>query len=354
MNSRNLKQLKARSKYVTEEVKIKNNALKFVASTFNYASAVSEARTFSKPNAHGFFAESLVEAQARFEGKSAEIMNSMGRSWKNRGDVMIDGEEVQVKVHATTESTYAALTDGHGGQRYLNDDGSNMKIAVASDQVEALRDKGLNVQSIGYTADELKNFHSSGAGIEWSFKDSFCDTLSSPSILFNSISDTINQDYVNGKADAFESMFFNKERVNELNNGSSRKSIEVIWKVCNYLLASIVKNATMHFLFGFVMNQITLISSYFASLFGFTTGGGIVFLGIVGVLVIGKFIFETKVYGFKEAVIELFKTALFISISILVSPILSGLIYSITKCKDKIVKYSIDFWNYLFSKFNLA
>ena len=351
MNSRNLKELKARSKYVTEEVKIKNNALKFVASTFNYASAASEARTFSKPNSHGFFSESLVEAQARFEGKSAEIMNSMGRSWKNRGDVMIDGEEVQVKVHATTKSTYAALTDGHGGQRYLNDDGSNMKIAVASDQVEALRDQGMNVQSIGYTADELKNFHSSGAGIEWAVKDAIRDVMSSPSVLVGMVRHVLLDDYITERVAYFGKIFLSKTGLFKIEKNIANEDMGKLSSLLYRLLGIAFSYIGMSVIFKIVMKVITLLSSKIGlTIFGFSSGG-FVLAGITGVFALANFALNYKKAGMKDAALLLFETSLLVSVASLISPLVSSLLGLILTFKDKVVKGFKTLYDYLVSLF---
>lgn len=351
MKSCNLKQLKNCDKHITEEVKSKTSALKYVASTFKYASAVSEARTFSKPNAHGFFAESLVEAQARFEGKTAEIMNSMGRSWKNRGDVMINGEEVQVKVHATTESTYAALTDGHGGQRYLNDDGSNMKIAVASDQVEALRDQGMNVQSIGYTADELKNFHSSGAGIEWSFKDSICDVMSSPSVLIGIVRSVFLDKYISDRISYFGRTFLSKIGLFKIESRIDSKDMGKISSLFSDLIYRSISYIGNAILFSSIMNMITLLASWIGqTIFGFSSGG-FVLIGMIGAFVLINLAFNWKKLEFKDALLLMLETALLISISCFISPIISSLLGLILTFKLNVINGIKNLYDYLLNLF---
>jgi hypothetical protein len=350
----NVQLLNDRNKYVSDSERVKHSALKFAASTYNYSLAASNARSFSKPNAHGFFAESLVEVQAIFQGKSAELMHSMGRKWKDRGDVMIDGEEVQVKVHATSASTVSALTDGHGGQRYLNDDGSKMQIKVADDQVEYCNEHGINATGIGHNYDDLKDFYFSSAGFEWLLKDSYLNAVTSPNVLFRSLADAVNEDYIDGYVSKFENFFLSQERVRELSSGSSRKTYEVIFKVCINLFSALIRNATSSFIFGAMMNGITLISSWLAlHIFGFTTGG-VILIGIVGIFVLGKFIYSIKNDGIIKACKELFKTVFYISISVIISPIVSGLIYSVVLCKEKLVKYTIDFWNYFLSFFKIS
>ena len=102
---------------------------------------------YSHPTGHGQVAEDFFAAK-----NGGEVIYSEGRNFKNAADVIVNGEEFQVKCHATASSANRAIRDSEGDVRYSDD----MGIVVPTEQVEFLSNRGVNAVDLGASYTDIK------------------------------------------------------------------------------------------------------------------------------------------------------------------------------------------------------
>ena len=102
---------------------------------------------YSHPTGHGQVAEDFFAAK-----NGGEVIYSEGRNFKNAADVIVNGEEFQVKCHATASSANRAIRDSEGNVRYADD----MGIVVPTEQVEFLSNRGVNAVDLGASYADIK------------------------------------------------------------------------------------------------------------------------------------------------------------------------------------------------------
>lgn len=139
----------APKKSVTEKQARNMSLVSVVADSTMVSVAVNSTNTakYSHPTGHGQVAEDFFAAK-----NGGEVLYSEGRNFKNAADVIVNGEEFQVKCHATASSANRAIRDNEGNVRYSDD----MGIVVPTEQVEFLANRGVNAVDLGASYSDIK------------------------------------------------------------------------------------------------------------------------------------------------------------------------------------------------------
>ena len=139
----------APKKSVTEKQAKDMSLVSVVTDSAIVSVAVNSVNThkYSHPTGHGQVAEDFFAAK-----NGGEVIYSEGRNFKNAADVIVNGEEFQVKCHATASSANRAIRDSEGNVRYADD----MGIVVPTEQVEFLSNRGVNVVDLGASYTDIK------------------------------------------------------------------------------------------------------------------------------------------------------------------------------------------------------
>jgi hypothetical protein len=302
------------------------------------------AKEFSKPNGHGFFAESLAVERAIAQGSDATQLHSVGRGAKDSADIIIDGEMIQVKMHATASSTFQAVKDNEGGQRYINQDGSAMSIMVADEQVSYLQDRNINATGIGYSSEDIKNFTSSAAGIDFVGYSSWNDTMDPTALFGTAVSSfvyTFSKQEVKDRMESIKNSLFIQEGLQRILPMIGLEELKAAVSILLTLLKDLFNAIYNRIIFNAVINAIAIFAIHISStFFGFSAGGPI-YVAIVLLVSLWKVIVIWESNGLWAACAELFKTLLLTSLFVVFGALVFAIASLILNFKDVFFKHVI-------------